>query len=81
MRVLVKVITSYTDGWFLPKSAIHYKEERPFVYILDRVDSLGYKLRIAPVRIGLVQDSLVQIFDSTLTNVLIRGGYELNVEE
>lgn len=81
MRVTAKVNTNFIDGWALPGSAVHEIDNSYFVFALDSKDSMNYYFKKVPLQIGLTQDSIVQIFDSTLTNILLKGGYELAVEE
>jgi len=81
LRVSAKLITDFVDGWALPRTAVHEMGNGHIVYVLDRNDSLSYRFKKVPLQVGLVQDTIVQIFDSTLTNVLLRGGYELTIEE
>jgi cobalt-zinc-cadmium efflux system membrane fusion protein len=81
MRVSAKVITDVVDGWALPATALHELDNDHFVFALKKSDSLSYWFKKVPVQVGLVQDTIVQIFDSTLTNVLLRGGYELTIEQ
>lgn len=81
MRVTAKVNTNFIDGWALPGSAVQEMDNNYFVYALEKSDSINYYFKKVPLQIGLTQDTIVQIFDSTLTNILLKGGYELNVEE
>lgn len=81
MMVHVKVYTSSIDGWALPASALHIINNRNIAYVLDSRDSSGYKFKLHALRTGVVNDSIVQVFDSTLRNVLVKGGYELTLTE
>lgn len=81
MRVTAKVNTNFIEGLALPRSAVQEMDNSYFVYALEKSDSINYYFRKVPLQIGLTQDTIVQIFDSTLTNILLKGGYELNVEE
>ncbi|MEW5846848.1 MAG: HlyD family efflux transporter periplasmic adaptor subunit [Bacteroidota bacterium] len=81
IRVSAKVITDFFDAWALPRTAVHEIDNDHIVYVLDKSDSLCFRFEKVPIQVGLVQDTIVQIFDSTLTNVLLRGGYELTIEQ
>jgi len=80
-RVSAKVFTNFVEGWALPRTALHEIETRHMVYTLNGSDSLSYFFKKVPIQVGLIQDTIVQVFDSTLSNVLVKGGYELTVEE
>lgn len=80
-RVSAKVLTDFVDGWALPRTALHEVGAGHIVYTLSGTDSVNYYFKKIPIQVGLIQDTIVQIYDSTLANVLVRGGYELTVEE
>lgn len=77
--VPVKVFTRNVEGWALPKAAVHETDNGYIVYSLNRRDSVNYFFSKVPIQVGLIQDTIVQVFDSTLSNVLINGGYELTI--
>ncbi|HDP75701.1 MAG TPA: HlyD family efflux transporter periplasmic adaptor subunit [Bacteroidales bacterium] len=81
MRVSAKVITEIVNGWALPVTALHESDNDHHVFALKKSDSHGYWFKKVPLQVGLVQDTIVQIFDSTLTNVLLRGEHELTIEQ
>lgn len=81
MLVHVKVYTNSIEGWALPASALQIINDRNIAYMLDSRDSTGYKFKMHALQTGLVSDSIVQVFDSTLRNVLVKGGYELTLTE
>ena len=81
MRVSAKVFTNFNDGWALPSTALHQLGGKNIVYVQVESDSANLHFKKVPLQVGIVQDTIVQVFDSTLTNVLVKGGYELFVDE
>lgn len=80
MRVTAKVCTEFDYGWALPASAIQRKGQEYFVYVVSHSEPDRYQFKELPVHVGMVKDTMVQVFDSTLTRVLLKGGYELTLE-
>ncbi|QKG80274.1 efflux RND transporter periplasmic adaptor subunit [Tenuifilum thalassicum] len=77
MRVTAKVYTNVSNAWVLPVTALHQNGDKYFVYILDYSDSTKYQFKKEFLQVGLIQDTIAQVFDSKLTDVLLKGGYEL----
>lgn len=81
MLVHVRIYTNSVEGWALPASALHIVNNRKIAYVLVSRDSMGYKFKMQALQLGVVNDSIVQVYDSTLRNVLVNGGYEVTQTE
>ena len=79
-NVTASILIREVKGWALPNTAIYEKDGHKEILVGRQLKSGDYEFRVKPVITGISDAEYIQIMDSTVSNVLYKGVYELMME-